>query len=117
MPDSVGESNVPSPAAQNDLARPYPSAQMTLPAGDSTVYPPDAAPAAPADQSVQPGNGPDSLVEAVQAELSRRGYFGGKIDAVYNPATHTAIQRFQTDQHLPASGRINEATLHALQLD
>ncbi len=116
---SVGDSNVPSPEAQNELSRPYASAQATLPAGDSTVNPPEApaAPVAPADQSVQPGNGPDSLVEAVQAELSRRGYFGGKIDAVYNAATHTAIQRFQADQKLPASGRINEATLHALQLD
>ena len=115
-PSSVGDSNTPSPEAQNELSRPYASSQAMLPAGDSTVNPPEA-PVAPADQSVQPGNGPDSLVEAVQAELSRRGYFGGKIDAVYNAATHTAIQRFQADQKLPASGRINEATLHALQLD
>ena len=119
IPDTVGESNALSPEAQNELTRPYASSQVTLPAGDSTVNSPDtsAAPNVPADQSVQPGNGPDSLVEAVQAELSRRGYFGGKIDAIYNPATHAAIQRFQTDQHLPASGRLNEATLHALELD
>lgn len=61
--------------------------------------------------------GPDSLVEAVQGELSRRGYFEGKPDAMYTPATREAIHRFQSDQHLPATGRINEATLHALHLD
>ena len=117
IPDTVGDSNAPSPEAQNELSRPYASAQVTLPAGDSTVNPPDASAPAPSDESVQPGHGPDSLVEAVQAELSRRGYFGGKVDAIYNAATHTAIQRFQIDQHLPASGRLNEATLHALELD
>ena len=64
-----------------------------------------------------PQQGPDSLVEAVQDELARRGYFAGKADAVYSPATREAIRRFQTDRNLPATGRINEATLHALQLD
>ena len=72
---------------------------------------------APPARNLQSNTGPDSLVEAVQAELSRRGYFGGEIDAVYNAATHAAIERFQADQRLPATGRINEATLHALELD
>ncbi len=67
-----------------------------------------------ADSTVQ---GPDSLVEAVQNELSRRGYFAGKVDSMYSAATKEAIRRFQADQSLPATGRINEATLHALRLD
>ena len=111
----VAATDSPSPAAANDLSRPYPtnSYLVTTP-GDST---PAAASQGPAGQNVQSNSGPDSLVEAVQAELARRGYFGGKVDAIYNDATHAAIQRFQTDQHLPASGRLNEATLHALELD
>ena len=36
---------------------------------------------------------------------------------MYGPATKEAIRRFQSDQHLPSSGLINEATLHALHLD
>ena len=72
---------------------------------------------ASADRSQGTPQGPDSLVEAVQDELSRRGYLEGKPDAVYTPATKDAIRRFQTDNHLPATGRINEATLHALHLD
>ncbi len=70
-----------------------------------------------ADKSSGATPGPDSLVEAVQNELSRRGYFQGKPDSMYSPATKEAIRRFQTDQGLPATGRINEATLHALRLD
>ncbi len=64
-----------------------------------------------------PSNGPDSLVEAVQEELVRRGYYGGKVDAMYNADTKEALRKFQTDHHLAATGLINEATMHALQLD
>ena len=62
-------------------------------------------------------NGPDTLVESVQNELAKRGYYGGKVDSLYNESTRAALRRFQTDQHLAVTGRINEATLHALQLD
>ena len=68
-------------------------------------------------QGAVPSNGPDSLVEAVQQELIRRGYFGGKVDAMYGPDTKEALQKFQQDRHLAVTGLINEATLHALQLD
>ena len=70
-----------------------------------------------AAQGTVPNNGPDSLVEAVQQELIRRGYFGGKVDAMYGPDTKEALRKFQQDHHLADSGLINEATLHALQLD
>ena len=70
-----------------------------------------------AAQGTIPNNGPDSLVEAVQQELIRRGYFGGKVDAMYGADTKEALRKFQQDHHLADSGLINEATLHALQLD
>ena len=104
------------------------------PAADTTTatdqpLPPDAQqdvaevpPAAPRD--TQPasasrgvGSGPDSLVEAVQEELARLGYFGGKVDAIYGEDTKKALSRFQGDQGLAVTGRINDATLHALRLD
>lgn len=80
---------------------------------------PAVGPQAPAasDRSTGAPQGPDSLVEAVQSELVRRGYFEGQPDSMYTPATREAIRRFQTDQRLPTTGRINEATLHALHLD
>ena len=89
------EDGAPTPHAD---AEPEGNAQANLPAGTL-------------------GNGPDSLVEAVQAELARRGYFSGKIDAIYGAETKDALSRFQKDQKLNATGRVNEATLHALQLD
>ncbi len=80
--------------------------------------PPAAANQPSAEQATGSlGNGPDSLVEAVQAELARRGYFTSKVDSIYGPATKEALSRFQADQKLSATGRVNEATLHALQLD
>ena len=84
--------------------------------------PPNAAPATSASPAAKAAsgvtsNGPDSLIEAVQAELARRGYFTGTVNAMYGPATREALRRFQTDAGLAATGRINEATMHALQLD
>ena len=93
--------------------------------GASSSAPTQPLPEAPAvgpqtpsaDSPTAAAQGPDSLVEAVQTELARRGYFEGKADSMYSDATKEAIRRFQTDQRLPATGRINEATLHALRLD
>ena len=104
------ESNQPSPD--------QPAAQP----GADAQNPPNATPAQPAspDGKAASGamsNGPDSLIEAVQAELARRGYFSGKVNAMYGPATREALRRFQTDAGLAATGRINEATMHALELD
>ena len=101
---------------------PAPADQPAAQPGTDAQDRPNAfpAPAANPDGKVASGttsNGPDSLIEAVQAELARRGYFGGKVNAMYGPATHEALRRFQTDEGLAATGRINEATLHALELD
>jgi hypothetical protein len=76
---------------------------------------PDAGPAAN-----QPSNlplGPDSLVEAVQTELTRRGYFQGKVDSMFTPDTEAALRHFQQDNYLAPTGHLNEPTLHALNLD
>ncbi len=96
-------------------------------AGDDTgpALPPNAPaqvgpenPAASGAERRAPAQiGPDSLVEAVQAELAQRGYFAGKVDAIYGEPTREALRRFQADRKLAVTGRINEATLHALQLD
>ena len=102
-PDQGAPDSAKQPAPDQSL----PNAPAVGPQGPSSAD--QSAAAAPP--------GPDSLVEAVQNELARRGYFGGKADSMYGPATKEAIRRFQTDQHLPVTGRINEATLHSLNLD
>lgn len=111
-----------TPNAYYSYAQPSPQAPPSADQPAPTQPLPDAPAVGPqnptgADKSTGASSGPDSLVEAVQGELSRRGYFEGKPDAIYSPATKEAIRRFQTDQKLPATGRINEATLHALKLD
>lgn len=61
--------------------------------------------------------GPDSLVEAVQSELSNRGYYKGKVDAMFNDDTKEAIRKFQSDNQLTATGLLNNATLTMLGLN
>ena len=102
-------------APEQDAPNTDAPAASTSPLPDAPAVGPQSPSAT--DKSAGINLGPDSLVEAVQNELSHRGYFDGKPDSMYTPATKEAIRRFQTDQNLPATGRINEATLHALHLD
>ena len=115
-PDFVTPANNYYGYVSPDQANPNPAqAAPTQPLPDApSVGPEDPS---SAEKTPSTSQGPDSLVEAVQGELAKRGYFDGKPDAMYSDATKVAIRRFQTDQHLPATGRINEATLHALRLD
>lgn len=69
-------------------------------------------------ESVRPAlRGPDSVVEAVQEELARRGYFAGKADGALGAASQEALRRYQKDQRLAPTGGVNEATLFALGLN
>lgn len=69
-------------------------------------------------ESVRPPlRGPDSVVEAVQEELARRGYFAGKVNGVLGASSQEALRRFQANHQLAPTGRINEATLFALGLN
>ncbi len=101
-----------------------PPSTITIPADNGNAAQPDAD-AANAGQNASaspsptpnPAIGPDSLVEAVQTELTRRGYYQGKIDSMFKPDTEAALRRFQQDNYLAPTGHINEPTLHALNLD
>ena len=105
--NNAPQSNAPQNTPPTDDSR--------LPANQPSNLGPQNPPASEQRESSE--TGPDTLVESVQAELSKRGYYGGKVDSMYNDATRAALKRFQADQQLSATGRINEATLHALQLD
>lgn len=58
-------------------------------------------------------------IEQVQRELQSRGLYSGAIDGRAGPQTMAAVQQFQAQQGLPASGNLDEATRRALgvQLD
>ena len=55
-----------------------------------------------------------SLEASVQSELRRRGYYRGAVDGDIGPASRAAIQRYQADRGLYASGRIDASLLRSL---
>jgi Putative peptidoglycan binding domain/Invasin, domain 3 len=56
----------------------------------------------------------ETLVLRVQIALSMKGYHPGSFDGVLGPQTRAALQTFQRDQGIPATGRMETATLDAL---
>jgi photosystem II stability/assembly factor-like uncharacterized protein len=61
--------------------------------------------------SSQPDN--DSVMQVQQA-LAAAGYHLGEPDGKPGPATTTALKKFQTDRHLPVTGKLDAITLAAL---
>jgi hypothetical protein len=55
-----------------------------------------------------------TLIESVQKELARLGYYHGAIDGVADLETENAIRWFQSVDHLPVTGQIDGQTLQAL---
>ncbi|MGH9831746.1 MAG: peptidoglycan-binding domain-containing protein [Blastocatellia bacterium] len=55
-------------------------------------------------------------VIAVQAELTRRGFYKSKITGVLDRDTREAVRAFQSDNGMKASGRIDRATYEKLEL-
>ena len=53
-------------------------------------------------------------IKAIQAALAKRGYYKGKADGLYGPATADALTRFQRDQRLPHQGFLSFASLFRL---
>jgi hypothetical protein len=58
----------------------------------------------------------EQTVVAVQQELEKLGYYHGQIDGIVGPETRKAISWFQSVDKLSVSGRIDDATLKALQI-
>jgi peptidoglycan hydrolase-like protein with peptidoglycan-binding domain len=57
----------------------------------------------------------ENVLFAVQGELLRRGFYRGIIDGQLGPATTDAIMRFQQDQGMPITGRLDSDTLNELR--
>ena len=70
-------------------------------------------------QNRKGGDAPDpsALPKEVQKQLASRGYYKGSVDGEFGPATKTALTRFQHDNNLRATGRVDGATLKALGFD
>jgi hypothetical protein len=57
-----------------------------------------------------------SVERAVQEELAELGYYNGPVDGTISSATQRAIRWFQSVAKIPVTGRIDSATLRALQI-
>ena len=72
------------------------------------------------DVIVQPKNNAVHVnrdtVRAAQEELSRRGYEAGPADGVSGPQTQAAISKFQADEKLAQTGRLDADTMSHLNI-
>ena len=59
-------------------------------------------------------NGGGSVVTDVQSALADAGYYRGEIDGVIGTGTRNAIRRFQRDNGLPVTGRLDARLLDEL---
>ena len=56
------------------------------------------------------------MVRDIQQGLQDRGYKIGRVDGIWGRHTRLALLKFQKDQKLSATGRIDERTLAALNI-
>ncbi len=69
----------------------------------------------PAQSEYDRGNS-DSSVSQVQAALARKGYYRGAIDGSLGPGTRSALRRYQRNQGLRVTGRVDRPVIEALGL-
>jgi len=70
----------------------------------------------PAARSTAPRLSDDAILQAQQA-LIDAGYHMDAPDGKLGPATTAALKKFQTDRHLPVTGKLDAITLAALGID
>jgi peptidoglycan hydrolase-like protein with peptidoglycan-binding domain len=66
----------------------------------------------PSTDAAMKGKGKD-VVEQIQTELAKYGYYTGPIDGQYGPATTEAVKKLQTDLGITADGQVGAATVDA----
>jgi peptidoglycan hydrolase-like protein with peptidoglycan-binding domain len=77
---------------------------------------PAAPPAQVATKAVAPAapRMPGDIINDIQRELARRGYYEGAVDGLYGPKTDGAIRDFEQAAGLKPSTEPNEALLQAI---
>lgn len=60
---------------------------------------------------------PSAIIKNVEEKLSRRGYTINKIDGVMDIETEAALKKFQTEQDLKITSKLNKETLEELDVD
>jgi len=73
----------------------------------------------PYDGPIYVGQNPrpfDQVLAEVQTVLQGQGFYRGEIDGLLGPATRAALAAYQTAQHLPPTGALDQPTLDTLGL-
>jgi peptidoglycan hydrolase-like protein with peptidoglycan-binding domain len=93
----------------------------SIPAAVPRPRPVEPAPAsrpvepAPAKVAAPPApRMPGEIINDIQRELARRGYYDGAVDGLYGPRTDAAIRDFEQAAALKPSTEPNEALLQAI---
>src|SRR5262245_44784116 len=87
------------------------------PAGRARPAEPAATPTPPAPSkgvAPSPARTPGEVINDIQRELARRGYYDGAVDGLYGPKTDSAIRDFEQAAGLKPSTEPNEALLQAI---
>jgi len=95
--------------------KPAPVAATTPPAPPRPRTPEPASAPAPAKAAVPVApRTPGEIINDIQRELTRRGYYDGTVDGLYGPKTDGAIRDFEQAAGLKPSTEPNEALLQAI---
>jgi peptidoglycan hydrolase-like protein with peptidoglycan-binding domain len=70
--------------------------------------------AAPAAKPVPPVRSPGEIINDIQRELARRGYYDGVIDGLYGPRTDAAIREFEQANGIKPAMEPSEALVQAI---
>src|SRR5690349_19501984 len=70
----------------------------------------------PAPRTAAPKIDQDAILQ-MQQTLNDAGYHLGEPDGKLGPSTTAALKKFQTDRHLPVTGKLDSITLAALGID
>ena len=101
----------PPPKKKSTHRKPAPAHTTRKP----VTHPAKKAPVRSAWHPGQTAPTPERYKE-IQEALARKGYLHGEASGVWNPDSEDALRRFQQDQNLQASGKLDSLSIIALGL-
>lgn len=91
----------------------HPGDSITIPGQGQTGGPVDLEPVPSSGVLARGARGPE--VSQLQERLNELGYGSGPVDGVFGPITQGAVRRFQMQNELNTTGRVDAATAGALR--
>ena len=119
LPAATNQPKKPAPkAAAQPKAAPKKMAAVRRTSHKSAAHAKPKTAARPVSSAWHPGQTaptPDRYKE-IQEALAKKGYLHGAADGVWNQDSADALRRFQQDQNLQASGKLDSLSIIALGL-